>query len=664
MGLTSPLALLLAAFISLPLIAHFIRRADVTKRTLPTVALLARIAVQDRNRARVTEPFLLALRVLAIALVVLAAAAPFLTRASAYGDGSSVALAIVIDDSLSMGQRAGNESAFEAACDRAREVVNSLGEGSEVALIGAGSSARVIAPRTTDRSIVLAALDALELGARGTDLRAAIQLASRQLASARFATRRTLVLSDFAGQDAQLLDGIGGDIDVEALVESAGANASIVDARVTRDPLDASSLVAVIDVQSSAAEGALTVRARPLDLVLGEDAARAVVPLRDGRGRATLRFRAPANTPFVSFDLAQQAPDALPADDTRIVSLAQPTPTQVVLIEPTGSGLARHAARALGVAPQEQALLVRTMDADRLQGRSGMIDIGQTEDALGRADVVMLIGVIPTNRTAIATLTRFTEGGGGLLFMPTVTSRVQDLAGIAELFPGITMGSLESQDFAAVSPVAQSEAVTLLPPGPTGLESLHTRVRLELRGADSDVWMEYADGAPFAIVQRDARRAVLSVGADPSMSDLPLRVGFVPVMLSLAQALARPGTLPHRPFAGGEVPALSATADVSSIEVTTPSGAIIIVPAVDGVIDLARFSAPGGYRTGETTFVIAAPAAESNLVPVPPTERVAAATHEVSEARTPVAQYVFLLVGVLTLIEGFMRFWRPRLMSA
>ena len=58
--------------------------------------------------------------------------------------------------------------------------------------------------------------------------------------------------------------------------------------------------------------------------------------------------------------------------------------------------------------------------------------------------------------------------------------------------------------------------------------------------------------------------------------------------------------------------------------------------------------------------MISAPAVESNLVPVPPTARVAAATHEISEARTPVAQYVFLLVGVLTLIEGFMRLAKPR----
>ena len=672
MGLSTPLSLLLAAFIALPVIAHFIRRADVKRRVLPTVALLSRISVQDRNRARVTEPWLLALRVLAIALVVLAAAAPFFTRPSAYGDGSSVALAVVIDDSLSMGQHTSNATAFEEARERAREVVLSLGEGSEVALLGGGSPARILVPRTTNRSVVLAALDALELGARSTDLRAAVQLASRQLGSARFATRRTLVLSDFAGQDEHAFDDISGEIDLEALVTEAAPNASIVDVRVTRDPLDTGSQVAVVDVQSTGEEASLTVHARLLDVANTDDLARSVITLEAHHGRATLRFRSPANAPFISFALEQQD-DALPDDDTRIVSLAQPTPTQVVLVEPTGSGLARHAARALGVAPQEDALLVRTMDADRLDGRSGVIDPAHAQEAaLSHADIVILLGVIPTNAGALAALTRFTEAGGALVFAPSATAHVRDLPTLAEYFPGITMGALETRDVAVASPVTQTnvaEATNLLPPGPTGLESLHTRLRLALHGEPSSELLHFDDGAPFAVVQREERRAVLSVGLDPSMSDLPLRVGFVPLLLSLAHALERAGTLPHRPFHGGEVPAVNVTGETTSAEVTSPSGALVSVEANEGTLDLSRFVEPGGYRiaigdSAPSTFVIVPPATESNLVPVMPTERASSATREASEARTPMAPLFFVLVGFLTLIEGFARFAKPRVARA
>lgn len=193
MGLSAPLALLAAALVGLPIAAHLVRRADVERRVLPTVALLRRVVVRDRRRARITEPWLLALRIAAVVLAVLALSGPFVVDRLAYGDGSALSVVLVVDDSASMARALeGDRSALDEARERARDVIRSVGEGSEIALVAAGSPPRLLVPRSPDRDAALAALERMRVGARHTDLDGANRprVAAARVRAPRRAARR------------------------------------------------------------------------------------------------------------------------------------------------------------------------------------------------------------------------------------------------------------------------------------------------------------------------------------------------------------------------------------------------------------------------------------------------------------------------------------------
>jgi hypothetical protein len=677
MGLSAPLALLAAALVALPIAAHLIRRADVRRRSLPTVAFLARVMVRDRRRARVTEPWLLALRVAAVLLAILALAGPFVVERLAYGDGSTIALSIVLDDSLSMAQRSApsQPTAFDRARAHAREVVRALGEGSEVALVLAGTPPRLAVPRTSDREALLRALDGLDVGARTTDLAGALELAGRQLASARLGDRRAIVLSDFAGLEAPALTLRGPEVDLYPVgAERPPTNVGVADARASSDPLVEGGWSVAVELLASppdapAVEVALTAElpgASPARLEL----ARASVPLERGRGRTVLRFRPPDGLVTATVRLVDHE-DALALDDARVVSLAPPAATRVVLVEPSGLHTARFAARALAsIPPESGGFLVTTVDADRLGGgRTGTIDPGQRAqpDPLAGADVVVLAGAGPTSPAALEALRVFVEGGGGLLVAPSRGLRTLDLEPLAELLPAragevVTAGPSASPVVAGARP--------LLPPGPTGLEGLVAQDRLSLRAPQEGVALAFADGAPLLVLDDTARRAVLAVGVDDAMSDLPLRVGFVPAMISLVSALARPGALPDRPFHAGEVPALRVDPDVSRVEIVTPAGEVVERAPSDGAVPLGDLAQPGAYtirahdaggvrELSRALLVVVPPAAEVDLTAHVPEQSAPRADAAVDgEARTPVERWVFALVGLLALIEGFARLRR------
>ncbi len=690
MGLSTPLALLAAALVALPVIAHLIRRADVERRVLPTVALLTRVLVRDRRRARVTEPWLLALRVAAVALAILALAGPFVVERLAYGDGSAIALAIVLDDSQSMAQRdEGGQRAFDRARARAEEIALALGPASEVVVVMAGAPARVLVPRTDDRELVTRALAGASLGARETDLSSALELASRQLASARLGTRRTIVLSDFAGVGAsEALAHAGREIELAPTTVEAPVNVGIAEVRATRDPLDPAGWSLTVELASSGVpvEGAPSLVLAVVPIASGaglpsrdaEELGRVLVELSAGRGRGTLRFRPPSGVDRVAVQL-REARDALPEDDQRVVVLRPPAATRVVLVEPSGVHAARFAARALAALPEgASAFLVTTVDADHLAaGRSGTIDPAaprEQHDPLSGADVVVLAGVVPSSPAAIEALRRFVEGGGGLLVAPAPSTRAIDLAPIAELLPA-RAGEVEPVSGGA-APVAHG-ALALLPPGPTGLEALALTARLAVRTEPSRVALTFADGAPMLVLDLATRRALLTVGLDDAMSDLPLRVGFVPLVLSLADALARPGALPDHPFSAGAVPPLRVARDVTALEILAPSGEVLEREPTDGSVALDDLAQAGSYtlrvrddaglhELSRAALVIVPPASEIDLTPHVPERPDGEASERASEGETqsPVERWFFALVGLLAAIEGFARLRRPPLPRA
>ena len=122
-----PLFLLGLAGIVVPILVHLTRRQRRNVVTFPSLMFLERIPFQEQRRRRIQHWLLLALRSLALALLALAFARPFLDRSDlSLGAASGPReIVVLLDQSYSM--EIGDQ--FTRALDEAREIFTDLGPG-------------------------------------------------------------------------------------------------------------------------------------------------------------------------------------------------------------------------------------------------------------------------------------------------------------------------------------------------------------------------------------------------------------------------------------------------------------------------------------------------------------------------------------------------------
>jgi len=113
MSFVTLFALGIAAFVALPILAHRLRRRRAEERPFPAAALVPPAPPRARRRARLEDRALFGVRALAIAALALLGASPLVrcTRLSlSRSSGASMAVAIVIDDSMSMRVKNGSQT--------------------------------------------------------------------------------------------------------------------------------------------------------------------------------------------------------------------------------------------------------------------------------------------------------------------------------------------------------------------------------------------------------------------------------------------------------------------------------------------------------------------------------------------------------------------------
>ncbi len=201
MTFLTTLALAVALFVAAPYMAHRLRRRRAEEQPFPAARLVPPAPPQARRRSRLEDRALLATRALAIIALAILGATPFVrcSRLSLQrSGGASIAMALVVDDSMSMRANAGGRSRFEVARRGARELLASAREGDAIAIVLAGAPARVELAATTDLGAARRAVDDLQPSDRATDLEGAIAIARGLVASLSQVDRRVVVLSDLA----------------------------------------------------------------------------------------------------------------------------------------------------------------------------------------------------------------------------------------------------------------------------------------------------------------------------------------------------------------------------------------------------------------------------------------------------------------------------------
>lgn len=199
----NPLFLIGAASASVPVLIHLMHRRRTTTIDWPSLKFLVASHRRTSRRRRIEEVLLLILRSGLLVLISLALARPVLRAGGFLGEQAEVAIAIVLDNSMSMSAKASHASTestrFALAKAAAQEIIRQAPPRSRLALRLADGTeppmARVLSP---NRELVEAALrSAQQSDARG-DLSAQLVHAFEDLSSSGAASLELYCLTDLA----------------------------------------------------------------------------------------------------------------------------------------------------------------------------------------------------------------------------------------------------------------------------------------------------------------------------------------------------------------------------------------------------------------------------------------------------------------------------------
>ena len=668
MGFEAPIALLGLLAAGIPVIAHLVRRRDLPVVELPTIALLERAHAQSRRRMRLVDLLLLIARIALVTLLAIAVAAPYVEVRLAYGDGRIASVAIVLDDSMSMARAEGDGRLLDDALARARDAIDSLPPGSEVAVVLAGAPPRLLWARGDDLDAAEASLDEVSPSARATALPEAVAMAMRELHGARHEARRLLVLTDGARhsrfEDVAWPEG-GISVDVVRVGEGSPPNRAVTSAVAVPDPTTPGQASVSIEVRSfGAGDGPVSVALRRGETVIEESR----VELSGGIARATL------HGPLVSEGdptaaVTIESDDALATDDARPVLLRPPAALRVLLVDgdPHASrdrDEVGFVARAIEMAPAAGAgMAYRTIDADTLASHE-----------LAGYDVVVLANVRAPAPDVAERLLAHVEAGGGLLV--TGGDQVAPRAYAAVLDPVLPARPRADGPTDPPLGLLRGDGARALEEIESGLANVrvHRRLLLEPPLAEGRVELAFDDGAPALVTgtHGEGRTAILAIPLDDDWSDLPYRPGYLPLVIELLSSLSARSELPDRPVAPGEPVVLVPPPGATRMVVVSPDGERTTHEGGEALrftdTDLA-----GAYRVLVATtpsqleddprgsFVVAPPPAESDLsageLPTFDAEGEDDATAG-AIVRRSIAPWLFLVVGLLAIAEALFRMRR------
>jgi hypothetical protein len=554
MAFLAPAFLALAALAGVPLLVHLLRRRIGRTVDFPAVRYLLRMEQEHSRDLKLRNRLLLILRLIAVLALALAAARPI---AALFGTGHApIAVAVVLDNSMSSGVVQDGRPRLDSLRAAARTLVQELTSDDRAWIVTADG--RVLGG--TPASLEAGLRDLAPLGGRG-DLAAATQ---RALGLARSGAPRTPVVALVSdGQPSafradSVLD--ASDVPVLLLTVPAAMTANRAVLQATPEPTrwtpGGAVLLAVASPDSTSWRLALD----------GRTVARGDVPAAtiEAPARVTPRL-ASAASGWVRGSVELDA-DALRADDTRHFAVRVAPPPAVAVRGEGGPFLAA----ALATLVDEQRL------ARGREGERGVVTIGSADAADTRKPVLL---TAPRDPVRLGEANRQLARLGipwrfGAIARATVLARVP--------------GSASTDTAAAATRAFDGAPVRLRYP------LLYSPGENTGSTADRPDTIATAGGAPWVVAGADY--VLLGSPLEPEATDLPLRAAFVPwVLEALARRLGDEGRL----LTAAPGSTLSGLRDLTALE--APDGSLLplsgdraTVPASAGVYFLRRQAARVG----------------------------------------------------------------------
>ncbi len=615
MTFLTALALGMAILVAAPYLAHRLRRQRADEVPFAPARLVPPTPPTARRRSRLEDRSLFALRAAAIVALALLGASPLVrcSRLALSRGGASVAVAIVLDDSMSMRAKdGGDKSRFERAKKGAEEVLASLRDGDAASIVLAGAPARVGLAATTDIGAARAALEGVVESDRATDLDGALAIGRTLVGELPQIDRRVILLSDLADGKADappLGEGTDSRVPVWVAMPELG-KASAADCGIlsadraggrARVRFACSAVAAASGREVQIKDGDKVVASTPLpQTMLGE----ATAPVTGDETRELMAVLTGA--------------DAVASDDRALIVVESGPAAFAVVGDRSDDAVTTGGAPVI-----EQALAALHVDM-------AVRPIPQVPDR--REDTVAFAAIIVDDPPGFTpeqrhTLAAFVDRGGVLVLALGRRAAAAPLGSTFEPFLGhaLSFGPTPYPSFGA----DLASGTPLLGEGAASLADLGAKGRVSLVVEDASSFepvIKWADGMPL-VGRRTRGRGEVWITTLPfsvEASDLPLR----PAFLSLLDAIvadAKERSAPMR----GDVGAPWAFAGAHQVEAEGPAGrvsavrdegALRLVPtllgpyrlSVDGSKEL-RVAAPVAREIDLRARKVAASATSSSL---------------------------------------------------
>lgn len=538
MTFLDPFVLLGLAAAAVPVLLHLFNLRRPKKVDFSSLAFLKALEKSTMQRVRIKQWLLLALRILAIACLVLAFARPTLTGDLAGTVGQvRTSWALVIDNSLSMTLRDGQGGYLEQAKNMATGVVEAMGADDEVFLLTTGRAATETPTSYQSRSAVRDAINAVEVQPGGATVSRSVVRAAERLSEASYLNKEIYVFTDL--QQSTLADSVAaqmpGDVGITLVPvgNRAHTNVAVTDVQVVSRIAEVGQPVrmkaTLVNYGSETLDGYVA-----SVFLQGERVAQSAATLKPGL-ETTVEFTVtPQQRGWLS-GTVEIEDDAFSRDNVRHFTLHVPRERQLLLVRGDGQ---RTEYVDLALSPQ----LVQ----GRIAFRTATIPESElAATALGAYDAVVLVGPATLSSGEVSALSRYVDAGGGLLFFPSNQAQASDYNA---LFSSLDGGEFSGFSGTLEGPrsIAAFDRVDLEHPlfegifdrsqgqEDTQVESpdIYFAMNYTPSGGAAQTLIQLSNGFPFLQEVRHGSglALIVAVAPNPRWSELPVRGLFIPLL--------------------------------------------------------------------------------------------------------------------------------------
>jgi len=537
MTFLNPLLLFGLIAAAIPLIIHLFNFRRPRRVDFSSLAFVRELQKSTMQRVRIKQWLLLALRMLAIACLVLAFARPTL-KGSFLGTGGASSVAVVVDNSLSMGLRDDQGEYLAQAKNVAAGLINQLEQNDEVFVLSMADAGATEPASFRSRGAALDALAEIELESNTATAQQAIERAAAILSDARSLNKEIYVVTDL--QRSTLTDSVRVTLpgDTRLIVLPVGGrkypNIAVTDVRLASRIVEVGQPVHIEAVLTNYGSEPVEDYVATLSLE-GQNVAQTTADLAPGAGTTVTFTATPQQRGWLS-GAVQIEEDDFEHDNIRYFTINIPERRRLLLVQGEGQ-----------VVDYVNLALSSELTQGRIAFDKETIPESQLASAnLGRYDAVLLIGPRDLSSGEVGALQRYVADGGGLLLFPGVNARAADYNSLLAELGGGQVGVFSGARGGQSAPIAAFENVDLEHPLFEGIFDRPQGGR-DVRVESPDVYyalgytagrgneqtlVRLSNGAPFLQEIRHGRGVafLMSVAPDPSWSDFPVRGLFIPLL--------------------------------------------------------------------------------------------------------------------------------------